>query len=221
MNTICYTGYINKSFFLPDFVELNQREFDLIEKKDWQSFELLIVQIPDWANRLKLGDSSFQNILHHLVLQNAPVDLVQKVVEAGAWRSETNIMGHTPYQLALKLGLDNLLPILTPTFDRHYDAAVFEKMEEHLHHLIRSWVKEKKRILPERTHFKLPKLTVLLESEKNALFFQIPGMYGGFRYYFNPDYQSLTVYRFVRIASGIGVEYLITPDQVEILRQGL
>ena len=80
--------------------------------------------------------------------------------------------------IARKSGHTHLLEVLTPTPSLSFAPDKLAKVEAGVHQVIR----ERQGVAPllERTAMRLPPLELLTETPGNALWFPVPGMYGGF-----------------------------------------
>lgn len=86
--------------------------------------------------------------------------------------------GGQAVNIARKLGHEHLLEILTPTPSLSFAPDKLAKLALGVHQIIR----ERQGVIPllERAAMRLPPLELLTETPENALWFPVPGMYGGF-----------------------------------------
>ena len=91
-------------------------------------------------------------------------------------------------------------------------------IEQHFHTLI---MKRAGNQIKEH-HVDLPKLTMFPAGEENGKWFPVPGMYGGFHYWFekNDEQLELIVESWCRVVDGSGQRHRITSHQVVLVEEG-
>lgn len=99
-------------------------------------------------------------------------------------------------------------------------AATLAVIEHHFHEVIRGRAGD---LLKEAPELQLPKLDETTpSSEEDAAWFPVPGMYGGFKYWFDftDEIPKLISQSWCRVVGGSGEEHEITAKRSKLVRQG-
>ena len=101
---------------------------------DWpQLFALLDTR---YVNRAPVGSTDGIAPLHHAAWHGAPVEVVQRLIDLGAWRLLRTTAGQTPLAVAQQRGHQHLFDILQPVVRHPLTENVLLGLEEHLTMLI-------------------------------------------------------------------------------------
>ena len=162
---------------------------------------------PDCVNASRPGGRTRYAPLHQAAHGGAPVPVVRRLLAMGAWRTLRTCRGERPVDIARRRGRLRLIPTLTPVYRRRrVPLDVLRCMQRHLHAVIREH-------RPGRApSLRLPEIEPLLEMGRDRVYFEVPGMYGGFEYWLEDDgvVPRLLVETFRRIVSR-DLRYEVTP----------
>jgi hypothetical protein len=175
----------------------------------------------NWTKVLTVleGDSSLINVcrtggkslfapIHQAAYCGASESVVQRLLDAGAWRTLQNSRGERAVDVAHRRGHAHLFQLLEPVFKHRVPVGVLLKIQSNFHEVIRGRVEE----LVQKHQLRLPELEPLLELDTAEMWFPVPGMYGGFRYRletFGVEAKLVTV-SWCRVAGGSGRQHQIT-----------
>ncbi|RUS26155.1 hypothetical protein BC938DRAFT_471164 [Jimgerdemannia flammicorona] len=155
------------------------------EQGDWA----VVLRDGSRINETRLDDPSFDTLLHQAASQGAPLRVVRKMVEMGAWRTLRNARGQKPVDVARSLGHTHLVDALEPVCRRSVPEDLLRQIEANFHDVIQGRVSK----LVAEHALRLPQLGPLLELGKVAAFwFAVPGMYGGFAYHLEGEGEKIT-----------------------------
>ncbi len=92
------------------------------------------------------------------------------------------------------------------------------KIQQHFHEVIRQIAGD----LIEQHQLSLPELMSLFEMKEPKAWFPIPGMYGGFSYWFEGTGKTakLIAESWCRVVEGSGLRHEITEDGSKVVAQG-
>ena len=167
-------------------------------------------------------------IQHHAAHFNAPIEIIQFMVEKHFPMSFKDGEGKTP---ADHLGTnvdENYKALFKPKFGSisNLNLENLQKIEENFHAVINGRVKD----LVEKHNLILPLLSVALEVQVAIEFVDhgwcpIPGMYGGFTIEFKlnedeSDVDHLITSSWCRVAGGSGEKHKCTPEKSELIDSG-
>ena len=134
--------------------------------------------------------------LHQAAHGGAPAQVVRRLLEMGAWRTLRTRRGERAVDTAGRRGHRALIPLLLPVYRRNRIAPdVLGRVQGHFHALIRTYPTGRKPFL------RLPDLEPLLELGQESVYFEVPGMFGGFTYRLEDEGTAprLMVERFSRV----------------------
>ncbi|WP_446212932.1 hypothetical protein [Micromonospora sp. IBSANI012] len=187
---------------------------------DWDGVSAVLAEPrnADWINAARLDGTSWYAPLHQAANAGAPVEVVRRLVELGAWRALRTADRERPLDIAVRLGHEHLRQVLTPP--RLIDVPDHElrAVQEHFHGLIRARVGD----LVDEHRLRLPELEVLLETPRGGALFSVPGMYGGFNFTLavEDDRAKLTTESWMRVVGGSGQRHEITANEVILVEEG-
>lgn len=185
---------------------------------NWPRVFHLLEKHPDWVNASRPDGASLFAPLHQAAYGDAPLDVVQRLIELGAWRTLQNARGERPVDVAERRQHLQLRDILEPRPRRRVPAGVLLKIQTHFHAVIRGRADD----LIREQAVRLPELEPLLELEAPAIWFPVPGMYGGFTYRLERDGVEalLIVESWCRVDEGSGQRHEISSERSRMVAKG-
>jgi hypothetical protein len=164
-------------------------------------------------NRWRPAGSSFYTPLHQAAWHGAPVDVVERLIELGAWRTLRTARGQRAVDIARQHGHEHLLEPLEPVICQNLNAETIGLLDLQLAGLVES------RIRPQlEIEFRHPTCEVLLEIPDGKLWYPVPGMYGGFSIALREEH--LYVESWCRVVGGSGEGHVVTRDGAYLVRAG-
>ncbi|MEO5825930.1 MAG: hypothetical protein ABIR59_08590 [Gemmatimonadales bacterium] len=102
--------------------------------------------------------------------------------------------------------------------DDFIDGGPLAAIQSHFHHLIAARAEG----LVEKHHLRLPELRGLKTSKAEPAWFPVPGMCGGFAYWFDDrgGNRVLIAESWSRVAEGSGQRHEITPEGARLISEG-
>ncbi|MFC8797595.1 hypothetical protein ACFT2C_07660 [Promicromonospora sp. NPDC057138] len=176
---------------------------DAARRGDWEQVLKFSRETEMGPNTWRPGGKSRFTSLHQAAWHNAPIEVVEELLDLGAWRTLRTTEGRTAYDIARSKGHTRLLPHLVPTADP-FGAKMRLLLDEQLKTLVDSQIR------PHITTALLYPQTSVLNELTDTLWFPVPGMYGGFK--IAPASEGLEVASWSRVVEGSGQEHLVTPD---------
>lgn len=191
---------------------------DAAQDTNWPRVWALLAAHPACVNTCRPGDHTLDASLHHAAHAGAPVDVVQRLIGLGAWRTLQNARGERPVDVAARRGQRRLLDVLEPVYTHRVPLGVLLKIQAHFHGVIR----ERADWLVHEHALRLPELEPLLELEQPQMWFAVPGMYGGFRYRLEAAgvEAKLVSTSWCRGVGGSGQRYEITSEGSRLVAEG-
>ncbi|MEO0539195.1 MAG: ankyrin repeat domain-containing protein [Cyanobacteria bacterium P01_A01_bin.123] len=213
-----WEGVTAPQVYREDTVTERHQLADAARDYSWPRLLELLAENPSWVNTTRLGGQSGFTPLHQAAHGNAPVDVVQKLLELGAWRTLPTSSGERAVDIAQAQGHTNLVPLLEPVYVHTVPAETLQAIQTHFHQVI---VGRAKNLLKE-AGFRLPELAVLLELPEPKMYCPIPGMYGGFSYWLaetGPN-AKLVSESWCRVVGGSGQRHEVTAAGSQLLEEG-
>jgi len=197
-------------------VKIRQELADRARRYDWTSVLALIDRDPQLVNVTRPDGRSWYAPLHQAAHGGAPVEVVQRLVDAGAFRLLPNRDGDLPAGIAASNGHRHLLPLLQVPPVLAVDRDELDGIQREFHTVIRARAGK----LVE-DGIRLPELAVLTESAPHRGWFPVPGMYGGFRFGLTPTDRGwlLTTGSWCRVV-GSGQRHEITAAGSRLVDEG-
>lgn len=160
------------------------------------------------VNCWRPGGHSFFSPLHQAAHGGAPAGVVRHLIDQGAWRNLCNAFGERPVDIAEAKGNTHLVDMLQPILLHNVPPGILSRLQDHFHCLI----KERAGKLVGERHLRLPELSPLLEMEKPAMWFPVPGMYGGFNFLLEGEGSSAKLISdsWCRVCEGSEQRHVIT-----------
>jgi len=195
-------------------VERRDQLADAARAGDWPAVLRQLATRDEWVNATRLGGASGYTALHQAAWHGAPVEIVTRLVELGAWRTVRAASGDRPLDIAAGRGHHHLAGALRPEIRHPLPDGVLAALQQQLHALILE------RAAPQVAEYqlRLPDLAPLTELNGPAFWFPVPGMYGGFQY--RLDGAELVVESWNRVIGGSGQTHRVTDDSIELVASG-
>jgi hypothetical protein len=213
-----WDGVTRASSLTAEAVRLRTELADAARAADWPRVYDLVSQNPQSINSSRLEGTSLFAPLHQAAYAGAPIKVVERLIEMGAWRTLQNARGERPLDVAERRQHNALRDVLEPRLRRRVPGGVILKIQSQFHDVIRSRAAN----LVAEHALRLPELEPLLELEHPSIWFPVPGMYGGFRYRLERDGVDalLVTESWCRIAGGSGQRHEITSQGSRLVEQG-
>lgn len=191
---------------------------DAARSYNWAVVFELLSAWGELINTMRLGGFSWYTPLHHAAHGDAPVDVVQRLIGLGAWRTLRNARGERAVDVAEGRGHRHLLGVLTPEYKHDVPFEVLLKMQVHFHAVIRARAES----LVQEHGLRLPALEPLLELDSPQMWFPVPGMYGGFSYRLEAAgvEAKLVSESWCRVVGGSGQRHEITATGSQLVEDG-
>ena len=191
---------------------------DAAKRYDWRRLLAILSENMDLVNATRPGGSSLYSPLHQVAHGGAPIEVAQQLIEMQAWRTLQNARGERPVDVAERNGHYRLTKVLTPELKHTVPHGILQKIQNNFHIIIRGRVSS----LIEKHSLRLPELETLLEMEKPEIWFQVPGMYGGFEYCLESTgvNAKLISTSWCRVVSGSGERHEITSAGSKLVEEG-
>lgn len=191
---------------------------DAAKSYSWPRMFELLAEHPGLVNYGRPGSASLYAPLHQVAHAGAPPAVAQRLIDLGAWRTLQNFRGERPVDLAARMGHAHLIDTLEPVYLRFVPSLELLAIQEHFHQLIQRRVERE----VNKNALRLPELAPLLEIETPKMWFQVPGMYGGFNYELSPESppSKLMCESWSRVVGGSGQRHEITAEGCLLVAEG-
>jgi hypothetical protein len=153
---------------------------DAAKDYDWDKTLEILSRNSNLINATCLNGRSLYSPLHQAAYGGASVEVVQAMIEIGAWRTLRNADGERPLDISKRKMHKHLIQLLEPVYKIHIPYETLQKIQDQFHKLIRARIIYL-HAMPEGSGLRLPELEPLLEMEQPHMWFSIPMMYGGFK----------------------------------------
>ncbi|MBV6700201.1 ankyrin repeat domain-containing protein [Kitasatospora aureofaciens] len=213
-----WDGVTDREAYKETFLAERDRLADAAHRGDWAGVLAAVAEAPGLANGRRIGGRSGWAPLHQAAWHGAPAEVVEQLVAAGAWRTLRSADGERPVDVAVRHGREALVPLLEPAPVHPAPERALRAMEHFLHALVRVRTEE-----AAVTTALLPmQVSVLTEVPDAALWFAVPGMYGGFSVRLEDAATTpwLTIKSHCRVVGGSGQTHRITPDGCALVEEG-
>jgi hypothetical protein len=213
-----WDGVTRNEGLSPEAVRMRQSLADAARDYDWPRVFEELSRHPELLNSARTGGASGFAPLHQAAHGGAPVEVAERLIALGAWRTLQNARGERPLDVAERRGHQHLRGVLTPQYRHTVPLGVLSKIQAHFHAVIRGRIDEP---LPDH-HLRLPELEPLLELEQPRMWFPVPGMYGGFSYRLDrAGVEALLVSEsWCRVVDGSGQRHEITSTGSRLVEEG-
>ena len=191
---------------------------DAAKGYDWPRVFEVLSEHQEFVNSWRPDGKSMYAPLHQAAHGGASEDVVQRLLQLGAWRSLQNARGERPVDVATKRGHAHLLSVLEPQYKRLVPLGILLKIQAHFHAVIR----ERANRFVEECALRLPELEPLLELEEPQIWFAVPGMYGGFKFRLEtPGVDAKVISEsWCRVAEVSGQRHEITSSGSKLVDEG-
>jgi hypothetical protein len=217
MDTV-WDGITRSETLHEDAARIRHALADAAKRDDWPCVFEILSEREDLVNTTRPGGSSFDAPLHQAAHGGAAVEVVQRLVGLGGWRTLQNACGERPIDIAARQGHRHLFGVLTPEFKQQVPLGILLKVQSHFHGVIRGRVES----LVKEHALRLPELEPLLEVDSPQFWFTVPGMYGGFGYRLEATgvEAKLMSESWCRVAEGSGQRHEITSSGSQLIAEG-
>jgi hypothetical protein len=215
---IVWDGKVQTEILDPRDLQVRHGLADAAKNYDWPHVFKILHKHPELVNTTRPGGSSLYAPLHQAAHGGAPPEVLRKLIEIGAWRTLQNARGERPVDVAEKKRHSKLLGVLAPALKRDVPLGVLLKVQSHFHAVIRG--RAEKEI--QQHGLRLPELESLLEIERGPIWFEVPGMAGGFAYDLVADgvEAKLESKSWCRMVDGSGERHEITSAGSKLVEEG-
>lgn len=191
---------------------------DAAKAYDWPSVFQFLSEHGEFVNACRPDGQSLYAPLHQAAHAGAPLEVVHRLLEKGAWRTLQNARGERPVDIAARHGHTFLLEVLEPVYQHRVPLGVLLKIQAYFHEAIR---RRADRLVQEHA-LRLPELEPLLELERPQMWFAVPGMYGGFNYRLESMgvEGKLVAESWSRVCGGSGQRHEITSEGSRLVEEG-
>ena len=191
---------------------------DAAKDYDWDRVIALLEEQPEAVNSSRPDGASRFAPLHQAAHGGAPVAVVERLLQMGAWRTLRTSRGERAVDVARRKGHQHLLEVLEPVYRRRVPADTLRRMQGHFHDVIRGRAED----LIEEHSLRLPELEHLLEMIQPKVWFPVPGMYGGFSYWLEGegDEAQLVALSWSRVVGGSGQRHVVDAQGSSLVEKG-
>jgi hypothetical protein len=220
MGDLEWWGGTRAGTYNDSFVATRHRLADAAKAGDWNTVFDVLSDEQSLVNATRLEGKSLYAPLHQAAHAGAPVDVVARLLEVGAWRTLRNAKGERAVDVAERLGHHKLLGVLEPRLVHDVPVEILRVLRIYFHAVIRARAED----LVVEFALRLPEVEPLLELGESLIWFAVPGMYGGFTYRLEPGRTgydaALTVESWCRMSEGSGQRHRITRNGVQLVAEG-
>ena len=219
MTSLVWDGLVASNFFREPEIKLRHELADAAKSQSWVRVLEILRENLRLVNVTRPDGKALYAPLHQAAHGGAGVEVVEALLEMGAWRCLRTSEGKRPVDIAAGLGRTHLLGVLQPAEVRQVPAEALATVQRTFHELIR-W---RAGHLPTFPGLRLPELEVLLEfPPMSRCGFSIPGMYGGFSFELVRDGEDpmLVTESWCRVAGGSGQRHEITVTGATLVEEG-
>jgi hypothetical protein len=213
-----WDGVTRSGTVKPELVAARHALADAARDFNWpRVFELLDGDF-NHVNAWRLDGKSWYTPLHQAAYGNAPADVVDRLIQLGAWRTLRNADGQRPVDVARKRNQVALLERLEPVYKHQVPPAVLIQIQANFHATILGRASN----IVDQEKLRLPELVVMLELDEPAMWFPVPGMYGGFDFRLEPRGEDtiLVAESWSRVVGGSGQRHQISARGTVLVEEG-
>lgn len=211
-------GGTRASTYTSDYVSVRAKLADASKQADWDTVIRLVATKQCDVNVWRLDEPSWYTPLHQAAYVGAPRSVIRELLDLGAWRALQTSCGERALDIADRRRHKGLLALLTPILRHRIAPGVLLRIHSAFHEVIRGRVAD----LVAEHELRLPELEPLLELETPQCWFPVPGMYGGFHYWFelHGKHPALIAESWCRVAGGSGQRHEITCRGSRLVDEG-
>ena len=185
---------------------------------DWQKTLEILNERPDLVNATRPDGRSLYTPFHQSAHGGAPAEVVQQMIDMGAWRTLRTADDERAIDIAKRKGYEKLSQLLAPVYRARIAHLTLQKIQAHFHEIILGRAGD----LVQKYRLRLPELETLLEIEHPRMWFPVPGMYGGFSYWIDVEGEDakLVSKSWCRVVGGSGQRHEITSKEGKLVDEG-
>ena len=215
---LTWNGWTLRDTLHDPAVEARDEVADRAGEGRWPELLEYLSQYPVLANSWRLGEATWFTSLHHAAYLGAPRQVIERLLELGAWRTLRTAAGERAVDIASQRGHDHLRPLLTPVHVEPVHEEALAAIQRAFHDVIRGRARE----MVSEHQLRLPELGPLTEVRGARFYCAVPGMYGGFKYWLETSggEPELVSESWSRVASGSGQRHRVTPAGATLVAKG-
>ena len=216
--TAVWDGITKSEALRNDDVVIRYALANAAKQYNWKKTLEILDERPDLINVTRPDGRALYTPLHQSAHGNAPGEVVQKMLDMGAWRTLRNADDERAVDIAKRKGYQNLVHLLEPVYKTHISHTTLQKIQANFHEIILGRTGN----LVQKSRLRLPELEPLLELEQPRMWFPVPGMYGGFSYWLDGDGKNtkLISESWCRVVGGSGQRHEITSKEGKLVDEG-
>ncbi|MCT7975843.1 ankyrin repeat domain-containing protein [Laspinema olomoucense] len=213
-----WDGIIKSKLLRDEEVAVRHQLADAAKGYNWKKTLEILNERPDLSNVTRPDGRALYTPLHQAAHGNAPVEVVQKMITIGAWRTLQNAEGERAVDIARKKKHQQLIELLEPVYITQFPHETLQKIQSHFHEIILGRVGG----LVRDSGLRLPELKPLLEIAQPRMWFPVPGMYGGFCYWLDGKGKDVKLVSesWCRVVGGSGQRHEITSKEGKLVDEG-
>ena len=215
---IVWDGITRAGTLKDDAAQKRHALADAAKSYNWPRVFDLLSEAEELVNTVRPDGVSWSAPLHQAAHGGAPVEVAQHLIGMRAFRTLQNARGERPVDVAERQGHRHLLDVLAPQYKHRVPIGVLLKVQVHFHQVIRGRVDD----LVKKQSLRLPELAPLLELDRPCMWFQVPGMYGGFNYWLETTRGGVKLVSesWCRVAGGSGQRHEVTSAGSQLVEEG-
>lgn len=187
---------------------------DLSKAGDWERVLALLTQnVLLTPNRWRPTGTSLYTPLHQAAWHGAPVEVVERLLELGAWRTLRTAEGLRAVDIARDQRNNHLIELLEPRQRRELDPDLLGSLDLQLARLVEDRIRPRLEV-----QLRHPTCEVLTEVPDGKIWYPVPGMYGGFAIQLRENH--LYVESWSRVSGGSGRAHVVTAVGPTLVRSG-
>jgi hypothetical protein len=210
---------IRRDLFNEHSLQRSDAIADAAKKYDWDKLlRLLGNESPD-INSSRIGGTAWYAPLHQSAHGGAPIEVVERLLELGAWRALRTAKHELAVDIARRRKHLHLVKLLTPRAMRKVDPRLLRRMQVNFHEVIHGRIDAIDGIAKK---LRLPELGPVTEYTSARFVFTVPGMYGGFGYWLAKGRKKPTLITesWCRVSEGSGQRHEVTADGAKLVAEG-
>ena len=177
-DSILWDGITQSIFLTAEAPRLRQQLSDAAKNYDWKTTLKIVSEYPDLVNVTRPDGASLYAPLHQAAHGGAPLEVIEQLIEMGAWRTLQNGKGERPLDVAVRQKHKHLYSALEPQYKRRVPLGILSKIQQHFHKVMSGRISG----LEHASALRLPEIEPLLEYENAKVWFVVLDMYGEFHY---------------------------------------
>jgi hypothetical protein len=208
MTDIVWDGVTRSATLRKEHAAVRHALADAARSYNWSRVCGMLSEHRELINTTRPDGTALFTPLHQAAHGGAPLEVVQHLIELGAWRTLQNARGERPIDVARRNGHTGLLEALEPVYRHWVPPGALRNIQEQFHAVIRGRVGQ----LVHEQALRLPDLEPMLELARPRMWFPVPGMYGGFHYRLEvcEVEPRLVSESWCRIVTGSGERHVVT-----------